>query len=49
MANKFQIQQALDIVLGLIQKNPNHADFEFYKELALKLQQLLKDYDKEDT
>jgi len=49
MANKFQIQQALDIVLGLIQKNPNHADFEFYKELALNLQQLLEKYDKEDT
>lgn len=49
MANKFQIQQALDIVLGLIQKNPNHADFEFYKKLALELQQLLEEHDKEDT
>lgn len=49
MANKFQIQQTLDIVLGLIQKNPNHADFEFFKRLAQELQDKLKQMDKEDT
>lgn len=41
MADRFEIKLVLEQLKGLVKSKPNHSDFEFYKELIVKLEKYL--------
>ena len=42
MVNKFLIKLTLEQLKGLVRSKPNHANFEFHKELIKELETLLQ-------
>lgn len=42
MGKRFKVQLVLDQVKGIVENNPNHCDFDFYKELIVKLEKYLE-------
>ena len=41
MGKRFKIQLVLSRIKEIVKSNPNHCDFEFYKELIVKLEKHL--------